>query len=298
MRAVNLLPPDIRGAAPKATGELAAGPEGKGGAGPFVVLGALALCVAGTATYVLTNNTIEQRKADLAAVTARQKALQAQADKLRPYADFESIANARVATVRDLAGRRFDWEQTLRGLSRAIPANVTLSTLNGDLGPGAGGSASPSGGTGLRSAIDAPAITLQGCTNDQRSVARLMARLRNVDGVTRVSISKSVNQKSAVTAAVQSETGPAVGGSQRPPCGKGVKPNFEVTMFFEDAKAQVASEDSTATAGATTAPGATATPGATPAPGASATPGATGTATPAGGATTTASTTSQGGATP
>jgi Tfp pilus assembly protein PilN len=288
VRAVNLLPPDTRGASSKATGELAAGPEVKGGAGPFVVLGVLALCVAGTAAYVLTDNTIAQSKADLAAVNARKDAVTAQAAKLKPYADFESMARSRVQTVRDLAGRRFDWDQALRDLSRAIPADVTLATLNGDLGAGAGSSASPAGSSGLRSSIDAPAITLQGCTRDQRSVARLMARLRNVDGVTRVSISKSVK---AVGASASTGEATAAAG---PPCGNGIRPTFEVTMFFERAASAVAAAEGAAPT-ATTAT-ATATPAATAAAGATATP--TATATPATTGTTTASTTSQGGATP
>jgi Tfp pilus assembly protein PilN len=291
VKAVNLLPPDIRGAASaKAPGDLAAGPEVKGGgAGPFIVLGVLAACVAGTAAYVLTNNTIEQSKADLAQVTAQQQAIAAEAAKLQPYADFESMANSRVETVRDLAGRRFDWDQALRDLSRAIPADVSLASLNGDLGAGAGAGASPSGGSGLRAAIDAPAITMQGCTRDQRSVARLMARLRNVDGVTRVSLSKSVKADDKGGAAINES---ASGGTQGPACGSGAKPSFEVTMFFEDAASAVASQSAGATA--TPAPGATATPAA----GATATPTPSATATPESGTTTTASTTSQGGATP
>jgi Tfp pilus assembly protein PilN len=283
VRAVNLLPPDIRGASSKATGDSAASPEGKGGAGPIVVLGVLAACVAGTAAYVLTNNTIEQAHADLAAVTAQKQAVDAQAAKLRPYADFDATTKARVETVRDLAGRRFDWDQALRDLARAIPADVTLSSLSGDLGSGSGSSASPSGASGIRSAINAPAISLQGCTRDQRSVARLLARLRNVDGVTRVSISKSAKAQGAVGAATEGSAG-----TQAPPCGSGAVPTFELTMFFERAATAVAAPGGAAPAAGTTTPAGTATPAATatPAP----TPATTG--------TTTASTTSPGGATP
>ncbi len=124
VRAVNLLPPDTRGAS-KSSAELAVGPEAKGGAGAFVVLGVLAACVAGVAGIVVTDNTIKQRSADLDAVAQQQQAMQAQVTKLKPYADFDAIAKARVQTVRDLAGSRFDWEQALRDLSRAIPQDVT-----------------------------------------------------------------------------------------------------------------------------------------------------------------------------
>ncbi|HEX6024360.1 MAG TPA: hypothetical protein VFZ00_20395, partial [Solirubrobacter sp.] len=89
MRAVNLLPTDLRGAS-KATAERGAGPEATGGAGAFVVLGVLAACVAGVAGVVLTDNTIKQRNADLDRVAQEQQALQAQVTKLKPYADFDA----------------------------------------------------------------------------------------------------------------------------------------------------------------------------------------------------------------
>jgi Tfp pilus assembly protein PilN len=285
VKAVNLLPPDIRGASTKATAELATGPEAKGGAGPFVVLGVLAACVAGTAAYVLTNNTIQQRTSDLAAVTARQQALQQQAAKLKPYADFGDVARERVATLRDLAGRRFDWNQALRDLSRAVPAGVTLSSLSGDLGPGSGSSATTSS-SGLRSAIDAPAITLDGCTRDQRSVARLMARLRDVDGVTRVTLSKSVENTAL--------TGTSTGGAS-PPCGTGVRPTFEMVIFFGGDAAAVAAP--AGTTGATGATGGTSSPAATPSASATPAPGATATATPSPTGSSADSTTSNGGPT-
>src|SRR3954453_18349503 len=108
VRAVNLLPPDFAGA-PKASGDQGARPEATGGAGPFVVLGVLAACVAGTSGYVLTTNTVKQRGPDLAVVTVRQQALASKTAELKPFADFEAMANSRVQSVRDLAGSRFDW---------------------------------------------------------------------------------------------------------------------------------------------------------------------------------------------
>lgn len=255
MRAVNLLPPDTRGAS-KASAELGAGPEAKGGAGAFVVLGVLAAAVAGVAGHVLISNTIKQHEADLAAVTARQEALARQAAQLKPYADFDALAKGRVQTVKDIAGSRFDWEQVLRDLSRAIPADVTLKSLAGDtlngVG-GAGGSSSP-----LRGAINAPAITLQGCAPGQTEVSRLLARLHDIDGVTRVSLSKST--KTEVDGGGDAEA-PEVDQRNAQPCGPGKRPDFEVVMFFETSADAVASTPS-ATGGAvpTPVPTATATP--------------------------------------
>jgi Tfp pilus assembly protein PilN len=274
MRAVNLLPPDTRGAS-KASAELVAGPEAKGGAGAFVVLGVLAACVAGVAGHVLISNTIKQRQADLAEVTVRQQAIAHQAAQLKPYADFDSMAKARVQTVRDIAGSRFDWEQVLRDLSRAIPADVTLKSLTGDTAAGAGGAGGAT--SPLRGAINAPAITLQGCAPGQTEVARLLARLNNIEGVTRVSLSKS--SKSLVESSGEAAA-PAVDQRNARPCGTGERPDFEAVMFFEKSAAAVASAPS-ATGGAV----------ATPVPTPTATPTETTT-------TTAASKASDGGATP
>jgi Tfp pilus assembly protein PilN len=279
VRAVNLIPPDMHGAL-KAPADQGPRREISGGAGPFVVLGVLAACVAGAAGYVLTDNTIKQRQADLASVTARQQAISAKANALRPYADFDTKANARVATVKDLATTRFNWDQVLIDVSRAIPADVTLKSLTGnvttDTGGGSGGSST------LRGAVSSPAVTLDGCAPGQTRVAQLMARLRDVDGVTRVSLNKS---DTADTASASGSATTETAARNAEPCGAGARPTFEVVMFFEGSSA------------------ASATPGtsAAGAPSATATPSASATATPsASGNTTEASTTaaSQGGTTP
>ena len=257
MRAANLLPPDTRGAS-KVSADLGAGPEAKGGAGPFVVLGVLAACVAGAAGYVLTENTVKQRTADLAEATAQQQAIARQAAELRPYADFDAMAKARVATVKDIAGSRFDWEQVLRDLSRAIPADVTLRSLTGDTANGAGGAGGAS--SALRTAINAPAITLQGCAPGQTEVSRLLARLHDVQGVTRVTLSKSTKTKVETRG---DSSGSKADQRNAMPCGTGKRPSFELVMFFEKAAETVAKAPS-ATGGATATPVPSPTPTATP----------------------------------
>jgi Tfp pilus assembly protein PilN len=224
MKAVNLLPSDMRKAAVKATARVR--PERAEGIGAYVVLGALALCVTALAAYVLTNNTVKQRTADLQQVTAEADAMAAKAAALKPYADYEALASARVDTVRGLAAARFDWEQALRDLSRAVPAEVKLQNLTGDMGlPGT----ESSGGDPLRGSIQAPAITVTGCAPDQPAVAAMMARLRAVDGVTRVSLSKSVKSETA---------GPVTAGAESVgPCGRKSPPSFSAVVFFEGSSA-------------------------------------------------------------
>src|SRR5919107_2696744 len=158
MRAVNLLPPDLR-SGPK--GPAPAVPTGveNSGAGAFAVLGVLAFCVLALATYVLAGNTVKDREAELAAATAKSAAVTQHVTALKPYADFESVANTRVQTVTDLANSRFDWEQALRDLSRAVPADVTIGTLKGALGGTDASGAAPTG-----EAAGGPSLTLAGCT--------------------------------------------------------------------------------------------------------------------------------------
>ena len=81
MKAINLLPSDLRGTtagtAPKAPADEPAG------IGAFVVLGALAACVIALAAYVLTTNTVKDRQAKL------------ESDRIRPCTDQVRTAGSR-----------------------------------------------------------------------------------------------------------------------------------------------------------------------------------------------------------
>ena len=241
MRAVNLLTPELRSSQKGSGAPRPSALTTSGGIGAFVLLGALALIVAGVAGYVLSSNVVKQRQARLTTVSAKNDATVKRAADLKPYSDFQTLAEERASTVQALASARFDWEQSLRDLSRALPKDVYLSSLKGTVGNSAA-----TGGSGLRSSISSPAIELSGCTKSQPAVARLMSRLRNVQGVTRVSLSKSEK--------AYGSPGGAGAGSAVGPCGKGTPPSFEVVVFFEkaavaDALATVTGD--TGTAGST-----------------------------------------------
>jgi Tfp pilus assembly protein PilN len=237
MKAVNLLPQDLRSGGNRPAPAVAAGDPEAGGPGAFIVLGALALCVVALAGYVLTSNLVKDREAKLAETSAQAAAVTSQMNALKPYADFESVANARIATVNDLATQRFDWEQSLRDLSRVLPGDVTLSQLSGTVSSQTG---SGGGASAMRGAIDAPAIELQGCTAGQTGVAQLMSRLRNIDGVTRVSLSKSDKETPTARPMTQGQSA-ANDLGEVSACGRGTgKPSFDLIMFFEnDAAASV-----------------------------------------------------------
>jgi Tfp pilus assembly protein PilN len=257
MKAVNLLPPDLRGAGRPATA-ISVADEPAGRMGAFAVLGALAFCVVALAAYVLTSNTIKDRQAQLDQVSVEASTVTQQAAKLKPYADFAAQAQERIQTVKDLASARFDWEQALRDVSRAVPGAVTLKQLNGSISSG-----TAAGGGALRGAIPAPAIEMQGCTaGGQRDVATLLSRLRDVDGVTRVSLQSSERPAPGSQTSVAA---PAAGTSATG-CGAGRPATFSLVIFFEHSTVPATLQDvavggsSPAPASATTTTTSTTTP--------------------------------------
>ena len=253
MKAINLLPSDLRGSrkggASKANTAQPA--EAPGGIGAFVVLGALAACVVALAAYVLTTNTVKDRQAQLDAVSAQAATTTQRVSQLKPYADFQQMAETRIQTVNDLASSRFDWEQAMRDVSRVVPANVTLSSLTGTISSGA------TGGTAIRAAIAAPAVELKGCTKTQHDVATLLSRLRGVDGATRVTLNKSA--KPAQSATGTGTPGAVAPGTEGTGCGPGRAPEFEIIMFFERSTVPQSVADITVQTSAGATPGGTPT---------------------------------------
>jgi Tfp pilus assembly protein PilN len=181
VRAIDLIPASERTAA------------GRSGGGPYVLLGALALLLLGVTLNVLTGNTIAERRDELATVRTRAQAAQVQAEARRPYVSFAALAQARVATVRQLGATRFDWEDALADLSKVIPSNVWLQSLLGTVTTGVTVEGGASGA--LRSASTNPAIELTGCTESHEDVARLISRLRLMDGVDRVALADSTKDE-------------------------------------------------------------------------------------------------------
>jgi len=185
----------------------------------YVLLGVLAAAVALVTLYVLTNNSITSRKADLASLKTQVAQEQAAANRLGEFSKFSSLAQTRIGTVNSIASARFDWHTALVNLSKVVPADTTLQSIVGTVVPGAS-----SGGAGttssLRSDIVAPAFDLTGCTANQDDVARLMSQLRLINGVTRVAFTNS-----QVSGASSS------GSAGSPGCAANA-PVFSLTVFF------------------------------------------------------------------
>jgi Tfp pilus assembly protein PilN len=221
MRAINLIPGDARRGGRGATGH--------SGGSVYVLLGAMAAAVLLLALYFSATNKISDQQAKVTALRSQAVQAQAAAAKLAPYVQFAQLAQARTATIRGIASSRFDWHAALAGLSRVVPANTSLQALSGSVVPGVNITGASGGGNSaeLRGAIAAPAFALTGCSDSQVDVARLISRLRLIDGVTRVSLEDS--QK-----AVGASTGTSVsaGGSSGQGCGTN-RPTFDLVVFFQ-----------------------------------------------------------------
>ena len=215
MRAVNLIPAESRGRS--------RGPSTGMALPMYVLLGLLAAAVALVTVYVLTGNSISSRQATLTSLKTQVSQEQAIANRLGSFSKFSQLAQTRVSTVSSIAAARFDWHDALENLAKVVPANTTLSAINGTVVPGAG--AGGSAGNALRSDITAPAFELTGCTDTQDDVARLMSRLRLINGVTRVSFSNSQEANAAAPS-----PGGSSGASQNG-CAA-TAPTFDLTVFF------------------------------------------------------------------
>lgn len=254
VKAVNLIPSEQRPAASKATPSAGAGSPAPASSatGAYAILGVLALAVAAMALMVLTNNDLKKNKADLAQAEQDAAVVEKQAASLQAFADFKQLSAARVETVKGLAAARFPWPDTLDDVSRALPADVFISSFDG-------ATTTSTSGSGLRSSIQAPSIELNGCTSDQASVARLMSRLRDVRGVTRVTLAKSERSETASTAAAPAPA-TAVDGSTpaytSEPCPKGAPPAFDIIVFFERAPLDPSAATNVSASGPTGASGA------------------------------------------
>jgi Tfp pilus assembly protein PilN len=170
MKPVNLLPESQRRRRAESDGKSA-----------YVVLGVLAALVLMVGLYVATANQVTSRSAEAAAASAEADRLEAQVASLGAFGSFVQIKEARVASVRQLATERFDWERLMLELARVLPADGWLQTAE----------ASASGATDGDAVAAGPSATLSGCLPHQSDVADLMLRLRRMHRVEDVTLTES-----------------------------------------------------------------------------------------------------------
>ena len=193
MKPVNLIPQDQRRRR-SSDGD---------GQGARIVLGVLGTLLALVVVYVLTANTVTERKSDASAASAKADQIEAQASQQTSYTDFAQIALTRTQSVAGVAATRFDWERFMRELSRVMPTGSWLQSADasvlGDPTSGVEAAADPTATT-----VAAPAANLVGCTPDQGDVARMMVRLRQLYRVDEVELNESTAGARADEAGVDS----------------------------------------------------------------------------------------------
>jgi Tfp pilus assembly protein PilN len=208
VRPVNLLPPSER--------------IQRGGARPgsaYAILGVLGVLLVAVVVYVLTANQVTSKQDELAEARQEAQAAQAQAAALGSFGDFASIKATREQSVAALAQARLDWERLMRELSRVIPDDVFVNSLDASAAgtPAAGGAAAAG-----------PTLKLAGCAPSHPDVAALMVRLRRLSRAKDVSLSDSTK----VGGDSGGAAGATGGGSG---CGRGA--SFTVSVEFDPAPA-------------------------------------------------------------
>jgi Tfp pilus assembly protein PilN len=163
----------------------------------YVIVAALAVALVAVTLTVVANNQVSDRKAEKASLESQLAQAQADANRLKAFADFASVQQTREQTVSSLAQSRFDWERVLRELAIVIPPDVWLTNLNAAVAPGVSlGSSSSSTTSSAGSSVGTegiagPSLQIEGCAKGHDAVAAFIASLRDVDGVTRVTVVSS-----------------------------------------------------------------------------------------------------------
>lgn len=203
MRPVNLIPLEQR------RGTARFGGAKRSSMPVHVLLGALGAGVLCTLAVVLTGNQVSTKTEELAGLKAKEEGAKAVADALRPYGQFATVQNSREQQIAQLAEGRIDWEHALDQLSKATPHDVWLTSVEASLQPGLDTEGSGGDAGSLPGQTTAPTFSISGCAFSHRTAARMMVRMRNLDGVTHVSFSKSERKGDTSGGAAPAASSPA-----------------------------------------------------------------------------------------
>jgi hypothetical protein len=250
MRAVNLIPGDQRSG-----GSVGAG---RSGGAAYAVLALLAGFAVLAVMYGKASRAVSSDKSQAASLSAEAARDKAAAERLAPYTSFVALRKERETAVQELVNTRFDWAHAFHEFGRVLTRQVSITSLNGQVGAesSASGSSSSSSPSAAASSVSSatpagsvPVFTLTGCATSQKAVAQTLQRLRLIDGVSEVTLQSSTKGGGG--------TAGATGGG----CPEGA-PVFSITVTFEGLPS--ASEAAAAASPQTDVANKTATPTPTP----------------------------------
>jgi Tfp pilus assembly protein PilN len=242
MRPINLIPSEQRhgSQSPLRTGYL-----------PYVVVAALVFLLAGLALLISSSNKISERKDEIVTLERENADAQQRAQELASYVQLAELRQARMATINSLADSRFDWVRVMRELSKILPGDVWLTSLDASASSASATSSAESSGSSsganLRAAISGPALELSGCAKGQEGVAGFVTALKEIDGVTRVGVQSS-GLPSEGSSAESSGGGGGEEGSATDCRTRSFIAQFQIVIAFDAAPVPVTAEAVEATA--------------------------------------------------
>jgi len=226
VRPVNLIPQEDRrgGKAPLRTGPLS-----------YAIVAFLLLAVGVVTLLALTGNKIADRKAEVASLQSQVDATQARADQLSTYTNFADLLQARQETVASLATSRFDWERALHELALVLPDDVWLISMTATAATDP--SSSTSSSTTAVDGVTGPSLDINGCASGHEAVAKFLAALRDVDGVTRVTVLSSDRPGAESSSNSSTSSSSASSGQSTVECAsRDFIATFEVVAAFDGAQ--------------------------------------------------------------
>jgi Tfp pilus assembly protein PilN len=191
MQAVNLLPADAARAKRRVAAEGDVSHK-------RVLLTAAAVAgvvvVALGAAFFQAHRSVSDKQSTLDGLEQKVAAAEAQAAAVQAA---RTSAQARRVAVTDVTAKRITWEKVLRDLSRALPANVQLQTLQAQSPtPTVSTSTTAASTTPATSGATPTAFTVTGVTSSQRAVARVIDRLSALPWLNDVSLQSSTRADS------------------------------------------------------------------------------------------------------
>jgi Tfp pilus assembly protein PilN len=151
MRAVNLLPADLRGAKVRSS---SGPPPNK----IFQIAGivAIVLAVLFVAGFVIERSHVHHKKSVLAHDEARIVAVQARVNSIK---NAQAQAAARYTVMKSVVSTRMNWDRALTDFARVLPRNVYLSSLQASAPVPAASVPTTSGTTDSTSTTDSSSTT-------------------------------------------------------------------------------------------------------------------------------------------
>lgn len=169
MRPVNLLPDELRA---RAAG------EGDPRMAYSIVAG-LAVLLAMVVLAILQSNKATTLQDQAEAIRAEANQVRSRTRPAQSFNDFADVVNKRTLLVGGLAKSRFPWDTVLHDLSRSMPEDVTLDSID----------AQTVGSVEGEENTEAATMELEGCTASWVGLSRFLVRARNLPGVRDVTVS-------------------------------------------------------------------------------------------------------------